>query len=292
MNPKNALDHVVVGVPDLVSARGRLTALGFQVQPDAHHPFGTGNCNVFFENGTYFEPLAVTDRDAELTALKTTNPFVKRYHAFRFRHGYGPIMAAFTTDSAERMQALFASEGVSAGDILSFTRKQAMPDGGETTIGVHLAVSASERAPDVTLFCCEHLSRGVLWQSQRFVHVNGAKGISRLVLVEANPSDFQYLFQTVTGDRDLRTTSFGMEMDLPNALISVVSPTAYTAMTGETLRPRGRGPRIEAVEMQFDSLDVLRAHLSASDIAFDDRGHDLVIQRDEDFAITIVAQEA
>jgi hypothetical protein len=144
MTSKNALDHVVVGVPDLVSARDRLSALGFQVQADAHHPFGTGNCNVFFENGTYFEPLAVTDRDAELAALKGTNPFVKRYHAYRFRHGYGPVMAAFTTQSAQRMQAAFEAEGISAGEILSFTREQAMPDGSQTTIGVHLAVSASD----------------------------------------------------------------------------------------------------------------------------------------------------
>jgi hypothetical protein len=292
MIPKNALDHVVVGVPDLVSARGRLKALGFQVQPDAHHPFGTGNCNVFFENGTYFEPLAVTDRDAELVALRTTNPFVKRFQAYRFRHGYGPVMAAFTTDSAQRMNQAFAENGISAGDILSFTRQQAMPDGSETTIGVHLAVSANERAPDITLFCCEHLSRDVLWKAERVAHPNGAKGIARLIVVEANPSDFQYLFQTVTGDRDVRTTSFGMEFDLPNALVSVVSPTGFQAMTGETLEARGRGPRVEAVEMQFSDLGALRAQLGEAGVAFEDRGQDLVIQRDEDFALTIVAQEA
>ncbi len=296
MTPKNALDHVVIGVPDLMSARARLKALGFQIQPDAHHPFGTGNCNVFFENGTYFEPLAVTDRDAELAALKTTNPFVKRYQAYRFRHGYGPVMAAFTTDSAERMNHAFADNGVSAGDILSFTRKQEMPDGSETTIGVHLAVSANERAPDITLFCCEHLSREVLWQPERLVHPNGAKGIARLIVVETNPSDFQYLFQTVTGDRDVRTTSFGMEFDLPNALVSVVSPTGYQAMTGELLAPkecpRGRGPRIEAVEMQFADLGALKAQLGEAGVAFEDRGQDLVIHREDDFALTIVAQEA
>jgi hypothetical protein len=202
------------------------------------------------------------------------------------------VMAAFTTDSAERMNAAFEAEGISAGDILSFTRKQAMPDGSETTIGVHLAVSATERAPDITLFCCEHLSRDVLWKPERVAHPNGALGIARLVVVETNPSDFQYLFQTVTGDRDVRTTSFGMEFDLPNALVSVVSPTAYHVMTGETLAPRGRGPRIEAVEMQFADLAALRAQLGESGIAFEDRGDDLVIHRDEDFALTIVAQEA
>jgi hypothetical protein len=97
--------------------------------------------------------------------------------------------------------------------------------------------------------------------------------------LEANPSDFQYLFQTVTGDRDVRSTSFGMEFDLPNALVSVVSPTGYHAMTDETLEPRGRGPRIEAVEMLFADLGVLRAQLDEAGIAFEDRGQDLVIHR-------------
>lgn len=312
MTPKNALDHVVVGVPGLDSARTRLKALGFQVQADAHHPFGTGNCNVFFENGTYFEPLAITDRDAELAALKTTNPFVRRFHAYRFRHGYGPVMAAFTTDSAQRMKEAFEAEGISAGDILSFTRAQAMPDGSETTIGVHLAVSASERAPDITLFACEHMSRDVLWKAERTVHENGAKGITRLIAVETNPSDFQYLFQTVTGDREVRTTSAGMEFDLPNAMVSLVSPSAYQAMTGEALEgipqgapsgvpsgggvprgvPRGRGPRIEAAEMAFADLGALRASLTKNGVTFDAHGEHLTIPRDETFAITIVAREA
>lgn len=291
MMSKNALDHVVVGVPDLVSARARLTALGFLVQDDAHHPFGTGNCNVFFANGTYFEPLAVTDRDAELAALKGTNPFVKRYHAYRFRHGYGPVMAAFTTQSAKHMQGVFEAEGISAGDILSFTRAQAMPDGTETTIGVHLAVSASERAADITLFTCEHLSREALWKAERTIHPNGCKGVSRLIAVETNPSDFQYLFQSVTGDRELRTTSFGMEMDLPNAMVSVVSPTGYAAMSGETLPPRGRGPRLEAVEMLFESLDVLREQLGQAGIDCVDHGDALVVSRADAFAMTLVARE-
>ena len=291
MMQKNALDHVVVGVPDLDRARARLATLGFQVQADAHHPFGTGNCNVFFANGTYFEPLAVTDRDAELAALRGTNSFVKRFDAFRFRHGYGPIMAAFTTDSAERMKQVFASEGISAGDVLSFTRQQAMPDGGETTIGVHLAVSVSDRAPDITLFCCEHLSRNVLWKAERTVHPNGAAGVTRLIAVEENPSDFQYLFQAVTGDRDVRATSFGIEMDLPNALVSVVTPTGYTAMSGQELGPRGRGPRIEAVEMAFADLGALRKHLDKGGVAYATHGEALVIPPVEPFAITIIAQE-
>ena len=291
MPPKNPLDHVVVGVPDLVSARSRLEALGFQVQADAHHPFGTGNCNVFFANGTYFEPLAVTDRDAEIAALKTSNTFVRRFDAYRFRHGYGPVMAAFTTDSAERMAASFQEAGLGAAPIVSFTRDQAMPDGSMTTIGVHLAVSISERTPDITLFCCEHLSRDILWQEERTVHPNGAKGIVRLIAVETNPTDYQYMFQTVTGDRDLRTTSSGIEMDVPNALINVVTPTAYTSLTGLTLEPRGRGPRLEAAEMLVTDLAHISARLEAQQIAFERRGEALIVPPTEAFALTLIVRE-
>jgi hypothetical protein len=151
-------------------------------------------------------------------------------------------------------------------------------------------------APDITLFTCEHLSRDVLWQSERLVHANGAQGITRLIAVETNPSDFQYLFQTVTGDREVRTTSAGMEFDLPNALVSLISPSAYEAMTGEALQPegvpRGRGPRIEAVEMAFADLDALRTQLTKSAIPFDDHGEHLTIPRDEAFAITLIARKA
>jgi hypothetical protein len=291
MMQKNALDHVVVGTPDLGSARARLMSLGFQVQGDAHHPFGTGNCNVFFGNGSYFEPLAITDRDAELKAMRGTNSFVKRFDSYRFRHGYGPMMAAFTTDSAQRMRDVFDGQGLRVGEVLSFTRQQAMPDGGETTIGVHLALSASERAPDITLFCCEHLSRDILWKAERVVHANGALAIARLIVVESNPSDFQYLFQAVTGDRNVRTTSFGMEMDLPNALVSVVTPTGYQAMTGQGVEPRGRGPRIEAVEMLFADLGALRAILTANGIAHAEHGDGILIGPVEDFALAILARE-
>ncbi|MEM6383538.1 MAG: VOC family protein [Pseudomonadota bacterium] len=292
MTPKNALDHVVVGVPDLASARLRLEALGFQVQPDAHHPFGTGNCNVFFANDTYFEPLAVTDRDAELAALKEPNVFISRYDAFRFRHGYGPVMAAFTTHSAREMQERFEADGISAGDILSFTRKQAMPEGGETTIGVHLAVSSWDRAPDITLFACEHLTREILWRPERTEHPNGAIGIGRLIAVEPNPSDFQYMFQRATGDRDLRTTSVGIEMDLPNAYVSVLSPDAYEAMTDQAVAPWGRGPRIMACEIVVEDLGAMQTILEGNSVSYAERDGSLIIPPQDPFGCTLIVMEA
>ena len=53
-----AIDHLVLPTDSLGVARARLSALGFTVAPDAQHPFGTGNCCVYLQDGTYLEPLA------------------------------------------------------------------------------------------------------------------------------------------------------------------------------------------------------------------------------------------
>ncbi|MEP6444347.1 MAG: VOC family protein, partial [Hyphomicrobiales bacterium] len=55
------LDHLVLPVSSLDIARQRYEALGFSVNKDGIHPFGTSNCCVFIENGVYLEPVAVYD---------------------------------------------------------------------------------------------------------------------------------------------------------------------------------------------------------------------------------------
>ena len=59
-----SIDHLVLPVTTLTLARSRLTSLGFTVAPDAQHPFGTGNCCVFFKDRTYLEPITIVDRTA------------------------------------------------------------------------------------------------------------------------------------------------------------------------------------------------------------------------------------
>ena len=56
------IDHLVLPVGSLAVARSRFENLGFQVQPDRQHPFGTQNCCIMFSNRTYLEPLAPGNR--------------------------------------------------------------------------------------------------------------------------------------------------------------------------------------------------------------------------------------
>ena len=90
MNNSNApatqarpLDHVVLPVADLGVARARLSALGFTVAPDGVHPFGTANCCVYLQDGTFLEPLAIGDAEQAAASARGGNVFTARDAAYR-----------------------------------------------------------------------------------------------------------------------------------------------------------------------------------------------------------------
>jgi len=70
MTPRT-IDHIVLPVADINVARERYERLGFTVAPDGKHPFGTENCCVFLEDGTFLEPLGIAQRETcEAKAIK------------------------------------------------------------------------------------------------------------------------------------------------------------------------------------------------------------------------------
>src|SRR3712207_1566588 len=95
-----ALDNHVLPVTTLASARSRLRGLGFTVAPDARHPFGTGNCCVFFQDRTYLEPITLLDPGAADAASPAGTFFVSRVKRFLNAGGEGFAMLAFRSEDA------------------------------------------------------------------------------------------------------------------------------------------------------------------------------------------------
>ena len=81
------LDHLVLPVPDLDISRKRYSLLGFHVAPDGRHKFGSENACIFFENGTFLEPLAIGHRETVEAAIDKGNTFLRRDFGYRFRNG-------------------------------------------------------------------------------------------------------------------------------------------------------------------------------------------------------------
>jgi hypothetical protein len=234
------VDHLVLPVTTLMLARSRLTSLGFTVAPDARHPFGTGNCCVFFEDRTYLEPITILDRSAADIAAAEGLFFVKRLKRFTERYGEGFAMVALHGVDARAEQRSLAEAGIGSGDVFEFRRAAPLPDGSEGEIGVALAFLENPAVPDATLFVCQHLAADVLFQPAFLTHPNGATGIGRVVAVADDPPSFGAFLAAATGGGES---------------ILVVDPAGYRTRYG--LEPPGprRGLLFAAFELRVADLD-------------------------------------
>lgn len=272
-----ALDHVVLPVGALDEARARLANLGFTVAADARHPFGTENACVFFSDDTYLEPLAVASREECEAAARAGNVFVARDQAFRFRRDEGASAIVVKSLDATADHERFGAAGFSAGDMLYFERPMKLPDGTETTAGFRLAFAGDLRAPDFFLFACQRVnalpaSRGSLER-----HDNGVLGISAVVLGEENPSDFQYLLETVFGQREIEAHSFGISLQSANVRIEALTSAGLNGYYGIASSPRGRGLEAVAVAFRVGDIGVTERLLADRGIAFARHGARLVV---------------
>ena len=279
MGPVQAreIDHLVLPVENLQVARERLSTLGFTVAPDALHPFGTENACVFFADDTYLEPLGIGNREDCEAAARNGNVFVARYLAYRFRRGEGLSAVVVKTADAAEDDHLYREDGLSAGDLLAFSRQMTLGDGTALEASFKLAFAADLRAPDFLLFSCQRMIALPSDRGRLLIHANGTSGLARIVLVEENPSDFQYLFERGLEQRAINAHSFGITLAAGNCHLDVLTPEGFAAHFGIPLDGRGRGIEGGAVVFSVGDLDVTEAHLAANAVAYQKIGARLVV---------------
>ena len=266
-----AIDHLVLPVTTLMLARSRLTSLGFNVAPDARHPFGTGNCCVFFENRTFLEPVTILDRSAADQAAAEGLFFVKRIKRFTERHGEGFAMVALKGGEADSDRADFERAGIGAGPPFHFARKATLPDGSETDVGFVLTPTSWNAAPDAAFFACRHLAPDVLFQRQYLEHPNGARGVASVAAVAENPADFRTLLSAVIGQQDLGTMFDGLEATVDGGALHVLTPAGFRARFGvEPPAARG-GLRFAAFELGVADLERAIGYAGPAAIRHDDK---------------------
>lgn len=286
-----AIDHLVLPIGDLETSRQRLTRLGFTVAADARHPFGTENACVFFADDTYLEPLAVGSREDCLEAARTGNVFVARDQAFRFRRGEGLSAIVVKTNGAAYDDNRYREEGLSGGSILEFARQFRFPNGRTAEGAFRLAFAADLRAPDFFAFACERVNPIPTDRGALLVHANGAAGLARVVLVEENPSDFQYLLEMVLRQRDVTAHSFGLSFQTANASVDVLTPDGFSAHYGKHQVHPERGLIGAAVVVAVADLGVTQACLAANGVEYHSTGARLVVAPEKGQGVTFAFEE-
>lgn len=254
MTKARPLDHLVIPVTDLKTARARLTQLGFIVADDARHPFGTENACVFLADKTYLEPLAVESQEDVEAAARAGNQFVARDRAYRFRNGEEGFSAiVMGTPDADADHAGFRAAGISAGEQLSFSRIMKFPDGTQIEPSFKLSFAADLRAPDFFAFTCERVNMPAADRSALERHDNGVTGIARVVLSESDPAAFVGYLQAVTAGPSDASESGRISILTANAALDVLGPATLNSEFGVP-RSAERGLRGEAVVFRVADL--------------------------------------
>ena len=256
---RRTLDHLVLPTADLVTARTRLAALGFTVAPEGVHPFGTRNACVYFENGTFMEPLAIGDRAAVKTAADAGNSFILRDRLFREAYGEEGLSAVIlSTRDAEADHAAFVDAGISAGAMVEFSRPSIDAEGRTDVASFRLAF-ASEGSPGAFVFTCERRKVPAIDRSTLERHANTVPRIARIDAVSDDPDTFARFLRMVADAGE----AAGREVVLEDTVLRIAGDSSAS------------GARFAGVTFGVRELSATAALFNANGIDYETRENTL-----------------
>ncbi|EIM78136.1 hypothetical protein A33O_00040 [Nitratireductor aquibiodomus RA22] len=269
VNSSRNLDHCVLPTADLAVARRRLETLSFTVAPDAEHSFGTGNCCVFFKDGSYLEPLSRVDRKAAREAEKAGNVFVKRDGGFREKFGDDGFSAVVLgTGDADADHRRFVEAGISAGEPLSFSRPFRDSSGQEATASFRLAFAAPKDVDGHFFFTCQRLNLPSGGRDALETHPNGVTGTARIIMLATRPDTYAGFLERFSGASHDPVQGDRFDLPLGNAVLTVMTLERYKADFGlDRAAPHGQ---LDLAAIVFQCADIagLRSHLSMQAVLF------------------------
>lgn len=259
------LDHCVLPVPDLATARARYEALGFTVAPQGTHPFGTINACVYFADDTFLEPLAIGDAAKVREAVASRNVFVARDALYRQAVGEDGFSAlVFKTDDARADHAGFEDGDVSAGPILDFSRAFVDPAGKSGKVSFRLAFAAELNSDAAYFFTCQRID--AVASAGRAVletHRNGVTGVAGVTMSAADPQT-NAAFLSALANASVEHANGAIIAHLGNARL--------------TVEP-GDGPlRLAAIHFAVADVDATADALAAGNVAFERQAGRLTVR--------------
>lgn len=259
------IDHLVLPVPDLATARSRYGVLGFTVAPDADHPFGTSNACVFLADGTYLEPLAWRDEDLVRRSAQDGNEFTARDIAFRAATGENGLSALVVTsaDAAADHEG-FTADGISGGDMLEFSRQALTADGQAVTARFRLSFVDASGSDTFFLFSCERLNPLPADRAALERHANGVLALKEIVLSSAEPMQLVPVLERLTGQSAIKEDGSDL-LILPNGLIRLIASETDAPLAAHMLAFR------------VADLSVTEKLLAANQVPFEKRDARIVV---------------
>ncbi|WP_299484073.1 VOC family protein [uncultured Roseibium sp.] len=248
------LDHLVVAVNDLDAAGQAYEAMGFTVTPENRHPFGTANRLIQF-NGFFIELLSIADPSLITETIGKTFSFGAFNRDF-LKSREGASMLVLDSRGADDDRDDFGKAGLELFEPFSFERTAHLPGGETAKVAFDLTILSDPLGPQIGYFTCHNKYPENFWKPAFQKHKNGAQDIRSVYLLAGDPSDHHEFLGAFTGQREMRATSLGLELQTARGKIAVLNPEAYRALVGQEAADSVRNgmPQIAAIEIASPAI--------------------------------------
>ncbi|MBI36805.1 MAG: hypothetical protein CL568_04390 [Alphaproteobacteria bacterium] len=267
------IDHALVGVADLESARLSYQKLGFTLTPRGRHiGWGTGNHTIMFEND-YVEMIAVIDRKQNTHSLEDF-----------LQNGDGLFKVVLATNDANATSTWIKKKSAKARDAQDLQRLL-MINEKEELLSFRYVHLPSELTPGLETFASQHLTPEKVRQPAWLSHPNGARGISEVTVVMEDLTDVADSYAQIFGSKSISgdERKGSITVDTGNDELWFVTPKTfperhYDKKFDESLPL----PRLAALTLTVANTQATALYLSGQQVAFERDSSDAVIVSPEE----------
>jgi len=181
------LDHVLVGVADLESARATWQRLGFTACPRGRHiGWGTANYCLMLERD-YIELIGIVD----------PSQFTNNLDVF-LETREGLLGLAYASDDVRATATALREKGIAAEGPKDLKRILELPEG-EVRPAFELLFPDPNALPGMRAFICRHLTPEMVWRPEWTRHANTARVILDIVGVVEDPVALAPAYREIFG---------------------------------------------------------------------------------------------
>jgi catechol 2,3-dioxygenase-like lactoylglutathione lyase family enzyme len=281
------IDHLVLAVRDLESARDTYRRLGFTLTPEARHPFGTRNSLVQLD-GQFLELVAIGDAANIPEASASVFSFAAFNRDFLARRE-GLSMLVLRSDDTFVTHAELATAGLRTYDPVPFERVARGPDGSERKVAFTMDFVSDPRIEDAAFFTCQHHHPENFWRAEFQRHANGARGVESVIMVADDPASYGAFLVAFSGAEAHLTTPDGVFIDTGRGRVELLTPAAASAVLGGSVE--GGAPRFIAYRIGTDDLAKAATALRAGGIGVAERGRFLIVPAQEALGVAVIFSE-
>ncbi len=263
--PLAAVDHVLIGTPDLEATGKIWRDFGFTLTPRAVHGGGATANNCIMFPDTYVELIAPTGAAESALAASLAG------------RAPGGLGVAFASSDAATTAAALRDAGIPTQDPLALSRPLTL-DGVTETVRFENVLFESGLGGGVA-FACQHLTPRLTrarheWQ----LHANGATGIAEIVIGAAHPADYRAALERLFGFDHVADTPHGLSVILEGLGLAVMTPVGLAERFGpKAVVGHAPLPGLAALSIAVNEPDAAGAMMDMARIPYADHHHGLVV---------------